>query len=167
MFGVLYVRWAYVLWPRCYVQLEEAEGVLRVAPYPTSKIADRIQLSEMELHEPSPHRLTLISRTTGHLRADTTEQRAEWAASILALQKGTKGSSADQPSSRLVRFGSATVIALGKSATYCIRRRPQEGSGDTPPSVVRSALRGGSNQCFPPGTPHCAKYIVPDVGARS
>eukprot|EP00906_Rhabdomonas_costata_P027709 RCo039316 len=91
MFGVLYVRWAYVLWPRCYVQLEEAEGVLTVASSPTSSHVEVIPLSEVELREPGPRKLSLVSTTGGrstHLRADTPQQCSEWAAAISSVKAG-------------------------------------------------------------------------------
>eukprot|EP00906_Rhabdomonas_costata_P027710 RCo039317 len=91
MFGVLSVRKAFVLWQRCYVQLEEAEGVLRVASSPTSSHVEVIPLSEVELREPGPRKLSLVSTTGGrstHLRADTPQQCSEWAAAISSVKAG-------------------------------------------------------------------------------
>jgi len=37
MYGVLMIRKALVLWQRCYVELEETDGVLKIAQSPVSR----------------------------------------------------------------------------------------------------------------------------------
>eukprot|EP00906_Rhabdomonas_costata_P008856 RCo012574 len=125
MFGVLYMRKALVLWQRCYVQLDEAEGVLRVASSPTSRNVERVPLAEVELRQLLPHRFSLVPTRGGaravHLRTDTTQQREEWAAAITSAQKGFTPTAATAPSSpRRVRF-TATVVLISRSRHDCSR----------------------------------------------
>eukprot|EP00906_Rhabdomonas_costata_P003591 RCo005462 len=111
MFGVLSVRWALVLWRRCYVELCEAEGMLRIAASPTSRSADLIPLGEVEVRVRSSRRFSLVPRGSGrsyHLCTDTPLQCAEWTLAILALQKGL-ASPLSSGSPPVVRFCETTA----------------------------------------------------------
>eukprot|EP00906_Rhabdomonas_costata_P036933 RCo051847 len=90
MYGVMSVRKALVLWQRCYVQLDEVDGVLSIAPSPTSHDVKLVPLDGVELLQPAPLRLTLVCPQHGgrsvHLRTDTAEQHREWVRAILTAQ---------------------------------------------------------------------------------
>eukprot|EP00906_Rhabdomonas_costata_P008873 RCo012592 len=154
MFGVLSVRKALLLWQRCYVQLDEVKAVLRIAPSPTSRRAELHRLQDVELQrQSSPTRLAVVVVKTGRavqLRTDTPEQREEWAAWILAVQKGL-APTASTP--RRVRFCAVTCSSVDQCHSY---PPPQE----APPhgGYTRSALHGG---CRSPNTLKWAKYVAP------
>eukprot|EP00906_Rhabdomonas_costata_P036934 RCo051848 len=97
MYGVMSVRKALVLWQRCYVQLDEVDGVLSIAPSPTSHDVKIVPLEGVDLQQPAPLRLTLMCAQHGgrcvHLRTDTEEQHREWVRAILTAQAGASPAS--------------------------------------------------------------------------